>query len=106
MSGDMTEHRRSGPSGPAQHVARLAALVKELEELSRNATEVPPSLLIETRASLERARKALDNCRPSAERAVPEEPAAEVDPQPDVDRDILDRMYRILLKAGRRTPGR
>lgn len=99
----MTEHGTSGPSGPAQHIARLAALVRELEELSRS-TDVPPSLLAETRASLERARKALENSAPPPERAAPAE-QDDSDPQPDVDRDILDRMYRIP-GANRRQGGR
>jgi hypothetical protein len=84
----------------AQRIARIAVLLGELEALSREAQDVPAPLLGQARASIERARGLLKSCGTAA-------PAEEVDsdPQPDVDNDLLERMYR-KLSAGRRPPER
>jgi hypothetical protein len=83
MSGNIIE---IGPLRMAQQIARLNALLEELEDLSRDAT-----LLVETRASIDEARSVLKECAD--------------DPQPEVDRDMMERMYRVL-KTGRRPPER
>ena len=61
---------------------------------------MPSPLLSLTRASLEKARSILLDYRPLAGRPAPDEERDD-DPQPDVDNDLLDRMYRTLA-AGRR----
>jgi hypothetical protein len=93
MRGNTTSER-------AQRIARIAALLGELEALSRDAQDVPAPLLGQTRASIERARGLLRTCGTAV-------PADEVDgdPQPDIDNDLLERMYR-RLSAGRRPPER
>ena len=98
MNGDITENREDAPRGSAQQIARIAALLGELEALSADAAEVPAPLLILTRASIEKALGVLKNCQPSQE-------DDEGDPQPDIDGDLLERMYRVL-GTGRRTPER
>ena len=98
MNGDITENREDALRGSAQQIARIAALLGELEALSADAAEVPAPLLILTRASIEKALGVLKNCQPSQE-------DDEGDPQPDIDGDLLERMYRVL-GTGRRTPER
>ena len=66
----------------------------EIETLSQRADQVPSSLMIEMHAMLENARRILEKC---GQRPVDKD---EGDPQPDVDREILERMYRAL-GAGR-----
>jgi hypothetical protein len=95
MSEDITGMRRDAPRRSAQHVARIAALLEEIDELSHDAAHVPAPLLMQTRASVERALSVLETYEQSAERVVPEEDD-EGDPQPDIDNDLLDRMYRRL----------
>ena len=105
MRGNITAIRGDGRRKPAQQIARIAALLGELEVLSRDAAEVPSPLLSRTRDSLEKARAVLRNCGTLAERPVSDEDDEDDDPQPEVDNELLDRMYRILA-AGRRPPQR
>ena len=100
MSADITELRRTGPSRPVERIARIAALLGELEQLSQSARNVPLPLLMQARTSIEKARGVLENCaRMTASAAHPDD--REHDPQPEVDNDVLDRLYGSL-KAGRR----
>jgi hypothetical protein len=70
-------------------VARITRLVSELEELTRLSMTVPPTTLDQARAGLEKARRVV---RPWA--------AAEDDlegsPQPELDDERIERMYREL----------
>src|SRR4051812_7296457 len=100
MSGDITESPRDAPRRSARQIARIAALLGELEELSGDVTEVPFSLLIQTRASIAKALGVLKHCEQLAGRARSDEDD-ESDPQPDIDGDLLERMYR-MLGTGRR----
>jgi len=101
MSGNITE---IGPRRAALQIARIAALLGELEDLSRHGTDMPLPLLRQTRVSIVKARTVLRDCERVAGR--PElKREGEGDPQPDVDRDVLDQMYRIL-RTGRRPPER
>jgi len=69
-------------------VARISRLLMELEELIRTSDEVPTATLSEARAGLENARRVI---RPWM--AIDE---IEGDPQPEVDDERLERMYRDL----------
>jgi hypothetical protein len=89
MNGDIADR--------AQRVERIGALLGEIEELSHRAHDVPLPLLIQTLETLETARNVLKNY---ARLTI-----ADADPQPDIDGDILDRMYRTLA-LGRRASGR
>ena len=96
MSGKIIEFRRyhdlkraglyrqqPAPRAPAaqarlgQQIARISDLLGELEELTRGAGDVPLRILVQAD-----------------------------DPQPEVDRGLLDRMYRALeLQAAAALPG-
>jgi hypothetical protein len=75
--------------GPVElQVARISRLLSELEELTRTPERVPAETMNQARAGLERARRVM---RPWM--AVDE---GESDPQPEVDAERLERMYRDL----------
>ena len=82
MGGDITE--------------RIETLLGEVEELSHSAKDVSSALQMQALATIERARSILKTCAHRIESAVTEEDS---DPQPDVDGDVLDRMYRVLGSA-------
>jgi hypothetical protein len=69
-------------------VARISRLLSELEELTRISPDVPATTLKQARAGLEKARHAI---RPWA--AVDD---VEGDPQPEIDDERVERMYRDL----------
>ena len=89
--------RQSVPRGLTKEVrlklqiARISALLEELEEMTGTSigtgtgtgTGASPPLVVQARATLERATKHLAT-------------SDETDPQPDVDRALLERMYRDL----------
>ena len=89
MSGDITQ--------------RIEALLRELEVLSHNAREVPLPLLIQTLTVLGETRRVLKTCEPLARAA--EEEAEDSDPQPEIDGEMMERMYRSL-GSGRPPPKR
>jgi hypothetical protein len=100
MRDDMSEFRTSGSSEPEPKFTRLEALLGEIDRLTRSGgTDLPPRLLIQTRASIEKAHRALATYRQVAARGAGD-PG---EPQPDVNGELLERMYRDL-KAGRRPP--
>ena len=83
---------------PEPHSACTAELLNELEGLSSSSGNLPPITLVRAWAEVERARRI---GRPLSE---PEHRAhltqdCESDPQPEIDRDTLDRVYG--LSAGR-----
>jgi len=61
MNETMIECRGSDPSGPAQQIARIAALLTEIEQLSCGANDTPLPVLAKTRASIERARSVVSD---------------------------------------------
>ena len=75
------------PSAVELQVARISRLLTELEELTRLSEDVPTTTMTKARAGLEKARQVI---RPWAADEF------EGDPQPDVDADRLERMYRDL----------
>jgi hypothetical protein len=77
------------PSSPVElQVARISRLLSELEDLTRAPEDVPATTLKQARLGLERARRVI---RPWT--TVEE---VEGDPQPEVDDERLERMYRDL----------
>jgi len=75
-------------------LTRIAELMNELEELSGS---FPPTTLVRARAEIERARRIT---QPLSE---PEHGAhltqdSDSDPQPEIDRDTLDRMYGLSVE--------
>jgi hypothetical protein len=100
MSGDAPEGRSKGQSGRAELVQRITVLLGEIEALGQRADDVPSPILTEMRAILEKARRVLEACTGRPKTAAD----ADGDPQPDVDQEILERMYRALGTS--RTPKR
>jgi hypothetical protein len=85
--------RQSVPRGLTKEVrlklqiARISALLEELQELTGTSigtsTGTSEPLVVQARATLERAARHLER-------------SDEGEPQPDVDRALLERMYRDL----------
>jgi hypothetical protein len=76
-------------------VARIAQLLDELEELARTSDNFPLAIVRQAHAGIERARRFLQPCSES-ERTAERENDIGDDPQPDVDGEMLERMYRKL----------
>jgi hypothetical protein len=74
-----------------RQIARITALLEELEDLSGGAQPVPLSLVAQAQAGLRQAREFLLPA-PGQPYGVQNDP----DPQPEVDREVLERMYRCL----------
>jgi hypothetical protein len=85
----------AGPTRLAQQIARIGGLLDELEDLTRGTQDPPSPILVQARASFEKARRALRPCAQFVESAA-SEGDGDGDPQPEVDREILERMYREL----------
>jgi hypothetical protein len=76
------------PSVVELQVARIARLLSELEELTQTSKDVPAATLTHARASLDKARRII--------RPWTGHDELEGDPQPEVDDERLERMYRDL----------
>jgi len=74
-----------------RQIARITALLEELEDMSCGAQPVPLSLVAQAQAGLRKAGEFV-RLAPGQPHGVQGEP----DPQPDVDREVLERMYRCL----------
>jgi|SRR5436189_5946674 hypothetical protein len=106
MSGEIIEFRRHrlyreqkiahgfhGQVRLEQQVARITNLLEELEDLTNGTTDPSSSLLVQARATLEKTRRILKPCAQLVATAAAE---GDGEPQPDVDPNILERMYRDL----------
>jgi hypothetical protein len=77
------------PCSPVElQVARISRLLSELEELTRESEDVPVATLNQARLGVERARSVIRPWKTFDE--------IEGDPQPEVDDERLERMYRDL----------
>src|SRR5262245_26718840 len=95
-----------GPDGQAAlkfQIARIFALLEELDDLTGSAGECSSPLLLRARSTLERTKSILMPCAEPSQSAGPSaRPSAGLekhddgDPQPDIDRTLLERMYRDL----------
>jgi hypothetical protein len=74
-----------------RQIARITALLEELEDMSGGAQHVPLALVARAQAGLRQARELLLPA-PGQPPGVQGEP----DPQPEIDREVLERMYRSL----------
>jgi hypothetical protein len=75
--------------------ARISALLDELEDLIGSADHRSSPHLLQARATVERTRRILaPRAEPAASAGL--ETYNDGDPQPDVDRALLERMYRDL----------
>ena len=75
-------------------VARIARLLDELEDVACISGNLPQAIAGRRYAGMESARGDLPS-RPGFEREAGQDDF-EVDPQPDIDGDMLERMYRQL----------
>lgn len=90
------------PRGPAPavrsivefRVARIARLLTELEELTSLPRNAPPTTLNQARDGLEKARRIV--CPWTAAHRPQREEEFDGDPQPDLDDERIERMYREL----------
>ena len=73
-------------------IARILSLVGELEDLTRGSDVSSSPLLKQACSAIERTKTIVD----ATERYAGKGTAHDGDPQPDVDRSLLERMYRDL----------
>jgi hypothetical protein len=85
--------RRHRPQLRVQ-VERITALLEELDDLSGASIKVPSAMLTQACASTSKLKQSLG----SRDVAQPMPPMVEVegDPQPHVDREVLERLYDSL----------
>jgi hypothetical protein len=76
-----------------RQVARIARLLQEVEELASGSDVFPAATLAQARDGVERARQVL---QPLARAQRWADLADDGDPQPDIDDEELERMYRDL----------
>ena len=79
------------PDGPALlrlQIARISVLLEELEDLIGSADGRSSPHQLQARSTIERTRRILTSRTESTEN--------DGDPQPDVDRSLLERMYRDI----------
>ena len=74
-----------------QQMAQISTLLDELEGMDPGSENVPLSLIAQAQAGI---RKARDILRPAS--GQPHAVQDEADPQPHIDREVLERMYRAL----------
>lgn len=79
-------------------VARIARLLTELEDLTRLPKTVPPATLDQARAGLEKARRIVRPWIVAGRQQLEDD--LEGDPQPELDDERLERMYRELNQDG------
>src|SRR5258707_10408465 len=94
MSGIIIDFHGRSADGQARlerQIARITALLEELEDMSCGTQHVPLSLVAQAQAGLRQARELLLPA-PGQPHGVQGEP----EPQPEVDREVLERMYRCL----------
>ena len=79
------------PDGQAvlrMQIARISTLLEELEDLIGNADGRSSPHLLQARSTVEQTRRILTSRAEATDN--------DGDPQPDVDRSLLERMYRDL----------
>lgn len=87
--------RPDGRSVLRLQVARISALLEELEDLIGSADGRSSPHLLQARSTVDRTRRVLTpHMESTASGGL--EPYNDGDPQPDVDRSLLERMYRDL----------
>ena len=94
------KHRDFGPAGRNTRIlklqiARIAKLLDELEQFARTTENLPPTIAGQTHAGIERGRIILQPFS-GCEREAGREDDIEGDPQPHIDDEMLERMYREL----------
>jgi hypothetical protein len=80
--------RPDGQAVVRLQIARISVLLEELEDLIGSADDRSSPHLRQARSTVERTRRILTSRAEATEN--------DGDPQPDVDRSLLERMYRDL----------
>ncbi len=83
----LARHKPAPDASIHQQIVRLALLLRDLEALAQAGEALPPGVLVEARASIEDTRRMLRSW-PGA--------TGKDDAQHDVDRELLEKMYRDL----------
>ncbi len=73
-------------------IERITALLEELEDISGHSSKLPPAMLAHARTSIRKAERML-GLRDDMGHAASPIPGQEGDPQPHVDRDVLERLF-------------
>jgi len=99
-SGSIRSQPDFGPAGRNTRIlklqiARIAKLLDELEQFARTTENLTPIIAGQTHTGIERARIILQPFS-GCEREAGCEDDIECDPQPDIDGEMLERMYREL----------
>jgi hypothetical protein len=99
-SGSIRSQTDFGPAGRNTRIlklqiARIAKLLDELEQFARTTENLPPTIAGQTHAGIERGRIILQPFS-GCEREAGREDDIEGDPQPHIDDEMLERMYREL----------
>ena len=90
-----TVPRPDGQAVLRLRLTRISGLLEELEDLIGSADDRSSPHLLQARSTVERTRSILAlRAEPTASAGL--ETCDEGDPQPDVDRALLERMYRDL----------
>ena len=74
-----------------RQMAQISTLLEELEGMDPGSENVPLSLIAQAQAGIRKARDILRPA-PGQPHGVQDDP----DPQPCIDREVLERMYRAL----------
>jgi hypothetical protein len=87
--------RPAGRASVNQQIAHIARLLRELEDIARGGEGLPPVLVAEAHASIERTRKMLQSW-PGARTSGKADATGEDAAQPNIDPALLERMYSYL----------
>jgi hypothetical protein len=93
-SADLTRTRQRGHKQPQRlkpQIERINALLEELEGLTGHSSEMPSAMLTRARAIVCKAEQKL-GLRDVGHSTLPGLVDGEGDPQPHVDREVLDRL--------------
>jgi hypothetical protein len=91
--------KMSLPRGPRQRpqltvqIERITALLGELEDISGHSSKLPPTMLARTRGSICKAER-MRGLHDDVANAAPPILEQKGDPQPHVDREVLERHFK------------
>jgi len=87
--------RAAGGASVDQQIAHIAWLLRELEDIARGGERLPPAVVAEAHASIERTRKMLQ-AWPGVTAGGNADATGEDAAQPNIDPALLERMYSEL----------
>ena len=72
-------------------IERITALLEELEDISKHSGKLPPAMRARSRSSMRKAERTLGLRNEMASARLDQES----DPQPHVDREVLERLFNF-----------